>query len=96
MDVWSEFTNLKYNKGQDTDQFWVELQSVQSRARSLGLEISGEIVVDKFLSSLPPEYTTVRDQLRFEPTLLTDKTRAVVKDKFLSLKKNRRDAQYRS
>ena len=39
------------------------------------------------MSSLPPEYTTVRDQLRFEPTLLTDKTRAAVKDKFLSLKK---------
>ena len=51
------------------------------------MEIPPEMVVDRFINSLPAEYTTVRDQLRFEPDLLTDKTRAVVKDKFLSLKK---------
>ncbi|CAN0017593.1 unnamed protein product, partial [Sphacelaria rigidula] len=87
MDVLDEFNILKYTKGQDTDEFWIQLQSVHSRSVTLGLEIPREMIVDKFLNSLPAEYTTIRDQLRLEPSLLTDKTRAVVKDKFLSLKK---------
>lgn len=45
-------------------------------------------MVDKLLSPLPPECTSVRDQLRFELTLLCDKAQAVVKDKLLSLKKS--------
>ncbi|CAN0028071.1 unnamed protein product, partial [Sphacelaria rigidula] len=71
--VLDEFNNLKYTKGQDTDEFWTQLQSVHSRSVTLGLEIPREMIVDKFLSSLPAEYTTSRDQLRFEPSPLTEK-----------------------
>lgn len=48
MDAETELKYLKYSKGQDTDEFSVQIQSVQSCARSLGLEISGDIVVDQF------------------------------------------------
>ena len=89
MDMLDELNNIKYSKGQDTDEFWVQILSVHKQSTELGLEIPPEMVVDKFINSLPAEYTTVRDQLCFEPDLLTDKTRAVVKDKFLSLKKIR-------
>lgn len=85
-DVVAEFDNLRYSGGQDTDEYWVQLEIVQSRARSLGVEIADEIVVTKFLTSLPPEFTAVRDRLRMEPTLLSKRVRAVVKDKYSSLK----------
>ncbi|CAM9889412.1 unnamed protein product, partial [Sphacelaria rigidula] len=75
MDVLDEFNNLKYTKEQDTDECWIQLQSVHSRSVTLGLEIPHEMIIDKLLHSVPAEYTTIRDRLRFEPSLLTDKTR---------------------
>ncbi|CAM9775798.1 unnamed protein product, partial [Sphacelaria rigidula] len=57
MDILDEFNNLKYTKGQDTHEFWIQLHSVHSRSVMLGLEISREMMVDKFLDSLPAEYT---------------------------------------
>ncbi|CAM9361143.1 unnamed protein product, partial [Sphacelaria rigidula] len=56
MDVSAEFNTQSYSKGQDTHEFWIRLQLLQSHARSLGQEIAQEIVVDKFLTSLPSEY----------------------------------------
>lgn len=61
LNILPEFDNQRYRRGEDSDEYWIKPDSIQTRVRSLGVEIGPRMVVNKFLSSLPAEYTTLRD-----------------------------------
>lgn len=65
-DVMGDFDDVRYGKGQDPKGFWMKIEVLQSRGRTLGVDIAEEIAVNELLSSLlPPYFTTVRDDLRW-------------------------------
>lgn len=86
-DILTEFNNQRDCRDQDTNEHWIKLENIQTRSRSLGVEIGSPMAVNKFLSSLPAEYTTVLDNLRVVPVLLPDQTRGQIKDEYISLVK---------
>ena len=83
-DILAEFNNERYNRGEHPDECWIKLEKIQTRAWIIGGEIAPDMMVTKFLASLPAEYTHLKDNVRMASVVFPEQIRATIKDKYLS------------